>query len=757
MYFITNSDGYIIATSKELLESIGSRDICSISSAINSKQFGFNEELKEIKISDTTYLYSKAEMLSAFGNLYLYNLTLKSNLAIDEDDGVAYLKRIKEDNKKRDDNNFNIPSIVIDDNQKDVASNSLEQDIEKNLEENIENNLEESIKNDLEDNIEILKDNKENEVVLELKDENIETKEASIQFSNLELSEEKTQNSQESLEFTEDALTTDSQDLKEELNSDVASLLKDIEEIEVKPLEESKNKDVNEENIGEVKSLADNNVDDSNIPKISNETENKRSGTLSKIKSKLFPWSSNKENEELDNKIELEDEGIESINKEEFNLKDGIEDKTEENLNKTEDNIKALKESQENKFDLELKDENLETKEASLQFSSLELSEEKTQYSQESLETELDKKHLEENIDFKQDSKGELATIDELAPLKEIDEDKKEQDEIITLKNILQDEEQNIVEKSNEENTNTSNKTLMHKLITMQVESIDLEENANKLSINLDNYKLLLENFLEELENYKSDLENGSSSTISMLIDASELLSLDNITAKLKKLSSENNNSIIEELELTKELLRDKLNNKIIKIDESDTNISSEESLVVRDDFISDDKEQEVLITQTENVELNEKADIIDIDSNQENSTPPLPQEAIDITTAKDLLDKINLKKIEFDPDKAVNELNLPKTLILEFVNDFISQAKDHLEQLVDSYKEGDIKTLQTTAHMLKGAASNLRLDPIAEILFKIQKSNNIEDSGELLKSFVSNLKGLEVEVENLEKDSDED
>jgi len=52
---------------------------------------------------------------------------------------------------------------------------------------------------------------------------------------------------------------------------------------------------------------------------------------------------------------------------------------------------------------------------------------------------------------------------------------------------------------------------------------------------------------------------------------------------------------------------------------------------------------------------------------------------------------------------------------------------------------------------MLKGAASNLRLDTIAENLFKLQKENNLENSASLIKQFVANIKGLEQEITSLE------
>ncbi len=259
--------------------------------------------------------------------------------------------------------------------------------------------------------------------------------------------------------------------------------------------------------------------------------------------------------------------------------------------------------------------------------------------------------------------------------------------------------------------------TTLYKLIELKVDAINFNKNANMLSIDVENYKLLLDNYLDEIENYRSDLEDNKRTTVEMLIDASNLLSLDIITDYLQKLPSQ---SALKELFITIKLIREKLDNNFNKIE----NELYEES--------KDDEE-------------------IDL-------TPPsIPQDMIDITSAENLLKSIKSKKVEFNPQKASDELNLPESLIIEFVNDFAKQAKEHLPQLVQGYKNDDIKTLQTTAHMLKGAASNLRLDEIAETLFKIQKENVLSNSGELIKEFVAQLKGLEDELKEMEMIDNED
>jgi len=231
---------------------------------------------------------------------------------------------------------------------------------------------------------------------------------------------------------------------------------------------------------------------------------------------------------------------------------------------------------------------------------------------------------------------------------------------------------------------------------------------------------MLLKNYLDEIEKYNNDLLSGSSSTINMLTDAGELLSLNVLTNKLNQLKSEDNrHSTIAEINLISSLIREKLENHKIDKKEIKTDIETPKEIT--------NKEQP-------NIHI-----------------PPIPDELIDITNAKDLLSAINANKIKFDPNRAADELNLPKDLIIEFVEDFLEQSKEHLSVITDAYNKNDLNTIQTTAHMLKGAASNLRLDTIAENLFKLQKENNLENSASLIKQFVANIKGLEQEITSLE------
>ena len=468
------------------------------------------------------------------------------------------------------------------------------------------------------------------------------------------------------------------------------------------------------------------------------ETKVKKSG-INRLKEKLFPWGS-KLNEEIELEEKNSDEflitasDLESSEKNESLETTPIEKSEEEirveniltpveKIEKSEEIILEKVEKIEKKSDEELSLEdaltNLTEKESTKETSTIE--------SNKSIGNELESA----KIDFKEnilDENRELSLeAQELEQLKEIHGEKQEQKQ--------EPLDNDITEKHPEElklhkSVETDNMQLFYKLIHMQVEGINFKQNAKDLNIDGESYKMLLDNYLDELDNYREDLVNGSKSTISMLADAGDLLSLPIISKKLNELlESSKKNQALKELTLLESLLRDKLKGA--------TNTATLDSPSVAPVALKEapkppeeTKEEEITIAH--------------------------PNEIVAIDTAESLLENVTKRDISFDPEKAANDLNLPSSLILEFVDDFIVQSKEHLSQMIKAFKERDLKTLQTTAHMLKGAASNLRIDALSENLFRIQKLQSIDSSETLLKEFVAKLKGLESEVKSIESKNNE-
>jgi hypothetical protein len=111
--------------------------------------------------------------------------------------------------------------------------------------------------------------------------------------------------------------------------------------------------------------------------------------------------------------------------------------------------------------------------------------------------------------------------------------------------------------------------------------------------------------------------------------------------------------------------------------------------------------------------------------------------DSIEIQTGQEVTSfgKINLSKVEaihfdFQLSAATDELSLPKSLIEEFMIDFVEQAHTETEKMLVAYKKGDLKTINNIAHLLKGVSSNLRITPLSDTLHQIQfceKPNNLK------------------------------
>lgn len=78
-----------------------------------------------------------------------------------------------------------------------------------------------------------------------------------------------------------------------------------------------------------------------------------------------------------------------------------------------------------------------------------------------------------------------------------------------------------------------------------------------------------------------------------------------------------------------------------------------------------------------------------------------------------------------FDPKIASEELGLPIDLIEEFIQDFISQAKDFRDKLYQAVDEADLDNIKILSHKLKGVAANLRIENAFKTLADINTSSD--------------------------------
>ena len=98
---------------------------------------------------------------------------------------------------------------------------------------------------------------------------------------------------------------------------------------------------------------------------------------------------------------------------------------------------------------------------------------------------------------------------------------------------------------------------------------------------------------------------------------------------------------------------------------------------------------------------------------------------------------------IIFDPNEAADALGLPESLILEFVNDFIEQARDEMTSFEEAYEKGDINTINEVAHKLKGVAANLRIEDMRQLMENVQHAQNPKEVEKELIDFYHKLAAL--------------
>jgi len=98
-----------------------------------------------------------------------------------------------------------------------------------------------------------------------------------------------------------------------------------------------------------------------------------------------------------------------------------------------------------------------------------------------------------------------------------------------------------------------------------------------------------------------------------------------------------------------------------------------------------------------------------------------------------------------YDPNVASNELGLPVDLIEEFIQDFITQAKEFKDDLYLASETSDIDKLKIQSHKLKGVAANLRIEDAFNVLTVINSSTDINEIQKNLNIFykiIANLAG---------------
>jgi len=333
---------------------------------------------------------------------------------------------------------------------------------------------------------------------------------------------------------------------------------------------------------------------------------------------------------------------------------------------------------------------------------------------------------------------------------------------------------------------------------------LDVEKISKEIGLSVDDYKLYLDSFIDQSIIDEKKLLEGDDRAIKNLANLALTLKIPNINIlllKIQKLPKAERTYYIDEYYTKLALLTLKapekkendIDNDIIVQDSKDT---KEEVLDSRFteliDSISEKsepeeefkleikekdeikvppvekkkeepqkkKEEELMDLDLIDLDLNLDEELESLDKEEKKETPkseptqiktqtPPPSSKKDSSDEdKIVLEDAKPLPINYNPKIAADELNLPVVLIEEFVEDFIEQAHHDKDHLLASYYQKDMDNIHELGHKLKGAASNLRINELADVLEQIQFCTEHSKLKDLFMKFW----GLFISLENYMK-----
>ncbi len=267
---------------------------------------------------------------------------------------------------------------------------------------------------------------------------------------------------------------------------------------------------------------------------------------------------------------------------------------------------------------------------------------------------------------------------------------------------------------------------------------INVEEISQKIGISTDDYNGFLNEFIDtalglekDLQSNDEETQSSAIGTLSHLSDVLHLPVIGDIITKIAEAKSDEQREVIESFYAT-------LSRITTSAPTSET--LSEPNLNTELDI----KEETPLVEE-------EKLEFLD---EPETLKEPMIQE--EVKARKSLssesfgtisLEGIKPKHFDFQLEEAANDLSLPVELIEEFVHDFIDQAHIETKKMLEAYEEGDLDAIQKIGHLLKGASSNLRINPLSDTLYKIQFCEDSSQLEDLIKDYWAHFLSFENQI----------
>ena len=271
---------------------------------------------------------------------------------------------------------------------------------------------------------------------------------------------------------------------------------------------------------------------------------------------------------------------------------------------------------------------------------------------------------------------------------------------------------------------------------------LDVEKISKEIGLCVADYKLYLDSFIDQSIIDEKRLLEGNDKVVKNLSNLALTLKIPQINIlllKIQKLSQYERMPLVDEYYTKLVLLT------LEKPEGYEEEISED---MFESDLNTPEKEEEL------NARFSDLLKNVDNDKSNDNdiiTDDPLFSDELPMIDNNHLsLDNVPLLPISYDPQTAADELNLPVVLIEEFVDDFIEQARQDKDHLLTSYHQKDLDNIQELGHKLKGAASNLRINELSDILEEIQFCSDYTKLESLFVEYWGHFLSLEKQMKQL-------
>jgi HPt (histidine-containing phosphotransfer) domain-containing protein len=300
--------------------------------------------------------------------------------------------------------------------------------------------------------------------------------------------------------------------------------------------------------------------------------------------------------------------------------------------------------------------------------------------------------------------------------------------------------------------TPTTKLTTNYKTIYLDVHKI-----AEEIGLSVSDYKLYLDSFIDQSIIDEKRLLEGNDKVVKNLSNLALTLKIPHINIlllKIQKLSHKERMPLIDEY-YTKLALLTLEKPEDYEEDELQELLVEENLHTERKEEVLDSKFTDLLSNVIDEplVEFQEDFFKDEIEDKGMNNTTILEKELKTHSDVAEIsFDNVTPLPISYSPQTAADELNLPVVLIEEFVDDFVEQARQDKDHLLASYYQKDMDNIHELGHKLKGAASNLRINELSDILEEIQFCTEHEKLEGLFKEYWGHFLSLEDYMKQLKR-----